>query len=76
MEELSHYLFCNKCGMFVNNLLFKSQLELEKEKKKLARKKARERLQNQNRNLGDIVKDAEKRQAAYDRKVFNCLPLS
>ncbi|XP_059179465.1 guanine nucleotide-binding protein-like 3 homolog [Physella acuta] len=47
---------------------YKHKLELEKEKKKVARKKAREKLQNQNRNLGDIVKDAEKRQAAYDRK--------
>ncbi|CAL1528880.1 unnamed protein product [Lymnaea stagnalis] len=47
---------------------YKQRLELEKEKKKASRKKARERLQNQNRNLSDFVKDAEKRQAAYDRQ--------
>lgn len=45
------------------------QKEQEREKKKAARKKARERLQNQKRDLAGVVKDAEKRQAAYDKQV-------
>ena len=55
--------------MSVTLLAVVEQKEEEREKKKAARKKARERLQNKNRNMGDVLKDAEKRQAAYDRQV-------
>ncbi|KAK3797445.1 hypothetical protein RRG08_011696 [Elysia crispata] len=47
---------------------YNAKKEEEREKKKAARKKARERLQNKNRNMGDILKEAEKQQATYDRK--------
>ncbi|BFZ09100.1 hypothetical protein BsWGS_12139 [Bradybaena similaris] len=47
---------------------YKEKREQEREKKKAARKKARERLQNQKRDLASVVKDAEKRQAAYDKQ--------
>ncbi|GFO27717.1 guanine nucleotide-binding protein-like 3-like protein [Plakobranchus ocellatus] len=47
---------------------YNAKKEEEREKKKAARKKARERLQNKNRNMGDVIRDAEKRQAAYDKQ--------
>lgn len=50
----------------------KKQIEEEREKKremlKKKRQKSRENLQNKNRNLTDLMADAEKRQAEYDRK--------
>ncbi|GFR76984.1 guanine nucleotide-binding protein-like 3 homolog, partial [Elysia marginata] len=47
---------------------YNAKKEEEREKKKAARKKARERLQNKNRNMGEIVRQAETQQAAYDKK--------
>ncbi|XP_076447920.1 guanine nucleotide-binding protein-like 3 homolog [Babylonia areolata] len=50
----------------------KRQAEEERAKKremlKKKRQKSRENLQNKNRNFTDLVADAEKRQAEYDRK--------
>ncbi|XP_005106673.1 guanine nucleotide-binding protein-like 3 homolog [Aplysia californica] len=48
---------------------YKERKEQERLKKKASQKKARERLQNQNRNLAGIMKDAQKRQAAYDKRI-------
>ncbi|CAG5124217.1 unnamed protein product [Candidula unifasciata] len=47
---------------------YKEKRDQEREKKKAARMKARERLQNQKRDLVSVMKDAEKRQAVYDKQ--------
>uniref|UniRef100_A0A0B7A2D0 CP-type G domain-containing protein n=1 Tax=Arion vulgaris TaxID=1028688 RepID=A0A0B7A2D0_9EUPU len=47
---------------------YKEKREQERDKKKAARMKAREKLQNQKRNLADVMTDAVKRQAAYDKQ--------
>lgn len=60
-----HIFFQNQC-----NFIYFAQIEEEREKLKERRKKEREKLQNKKRNLVSLVKDAEKKTQAFERKVY------
>lgn len=60
-----HIFFKNQC-----NFIYFAQIEEEREKLKERRKKEREKLQNKKRNLVSLVKDAEKKTQAFERKVY------
>ena len=45
------------------------KIEEEREKQKERRKREREKLQNKRRNLESLVKDAEKKTQAFEKKV-------
>lgn len=59
-----YIFFQNQC-----NFIYFAQIEEEREKLKERRKKEREKLQNKKRNLVSLVKDAEKKTQAFERKV-------
>ena len=48
---------------------FHVQREQERERQKARQKNQRKRAMEKKRNLGDLLKDAEKRSAEFDRKV-------